>query len=186
MEVFMKNELFISSLILLSQISPEAMAQPVIQQELAKGIHTSEFKTPLFITNNPFDSETRLEMYAVIKVEKDKFEMNDINMAKISHKITFEFFDRNGKAIKGFNLVQSDEGGFFAELSGSLKGEKTYTLWSCSSTLNCASTQPAFLHYYELENGIYSYSLTVTVADENYGNEVRQYINFDMPTKIIK
>lgn len=188
----MKNELILSSLILTAQITPNAMAAEAIQKELTQGVQETVIKTPLMKINHPFKEREVLEVYATITIVKDNYTMNDMNLGKVTHNVSFKFFDRNDQEIKDFEVSESEEGGFFAELRGAHKDAKSYILWSCSSTMNCGYDAPGFLHIYNQENNsaapyYYTIDLPVfTVLENSEWRHERLHINFEMAKKIIK
>lgn len=191
MEVFMKNELILSSLILTAQIAPNALATEAIQKELNQGVQETIIKTPLIKINHPFKERDVLEVYAEVSIRKDNSTMNDMNLGLVTHNISFKFFDRNGKEIKDFEVIESEEGGFYAELRGVQKDSKAYILWSCSSTMNCGFDAPGFLHVYEQENNLtpFYYTIDLPVFTFTEKEEIRYeriHFNFEMAKKLIK
>lgn len=190
MEVFMKNELILSSLILTAQITPAAMADSAIQKELKEGVQESKITTPFFKMIHPFSGQ-EIEVSAVITLVKSDSQMSDMNFGKITHNISFKFLDRANQEIKDFEVDESDEGGFYVELRGASKGSKSYTLWSCSSTMNCGYDAPGFMHIYEpeIKTDPYYYVFNLPVVsyqDNSNAKHERLHLYFNMPKKFIR
>lgn len=191
LEAYMKNELILSSLILTAQITPNALAAEAIQKELTQGVQETVIKTPLLKIYHPFKDQVTIEAYAVITIVKNNTPMEDLNLGKVTHNVSFKFFDRADQEIKEFEVNESDEGGFYLELRGAMKDRKSYVLWSCSSTMNCGFEAPGFLHVYDQETTPASYYYTVDLpvikfSENGDQKHERININFELPRKLLR
>lgn len=185
----MKNELILSSLLLTAQITPAAMASTAVQNEINKNLQATTFKTPLMKIDHPFKDNAVIEAYAVLTIEKDSYAMNDISFGKVTHKLSVQLFDKDNQEIEDFKIDDSEEGGFYAELRGATDAQKTFILWTCSSTMNCGYSAPGFLHIYlhDRQSGVLYNDLQLPVFSSEAGNKTgRIAIYFDSKEKILK
>lgn len=166
----MKNELILTSLLLTTQITPAAMANVAIRNEINKNVQTTIFKTPLMTIKHPFRTGS-VEFYAVFNIMRDNSKMDDINFGKISHKVYVEFFDSEDQKLEDFKLDDNGESGVYAELRGMDSLRKTYILWTCSSTMNCTFTAPGFIHTYLDSAEPYNVFELAIVSSEDDGHK---------------
>ncbi len=141
----MKKELMLSTLMLSTTVSAQSFA--AIETTINKAAETNlkTFQTPVFHLTNPFTNKSS-EVYGVINMTKEGYRLEDLNFGKVTHSVFFKIFNKDGSEYKDFEMVDSDDGGWFMELRGSSPDHKSYVLWSCSSTLNCGFESPGFLH----------------------------------------
>ena len=176
----MKKELMLSTLMLATTVSSNSFASAEAAINKASVSNEKTIQTPVFVLRNPFNNETT-DVYAVITIVKEGFKLEDLNFGKITHQITFKFFNKDGSEYKGFELAESDEGGWYMELRGAGANQKSYVLWSCSSTFNCGQEAPGFLHMFvderEAKNPYY-YTINLPVmrfADDGQRQLERLY-----------
>ncbi len=178
----MKNELIVSSLLLTAQITPAAMASTTVQKALNKNLQTSTFKTPMLKVNHPFRLNETIELYAVFTIIKDVVLIEDLNMGKATHKVTIQLFDINNRRIEGFTIKESEDGGFYAELRGKSNIQKSYILWSCSSTMSCGYAEPGFFHMYPHDRIVGGYYNFLQLPVTTFSNDPEE--EGDQPGKI--